>query len=135
MLQIMLLEDDPVSAKLLQAMLTHLGYSVCWAQNGRKALELLHLGLPPDLVLTDIFMPEMDGIEAIRHLRLAIPNVPIIAMTAQAESSYLKAAEVFGAVLTLPKPISPEPLLAAINKVLHSHGHDLSKEKCSAPKS
>lgn len=135
MLQIMLLEDDPVSARMLQAMLARLGYSVCWAQNGRKALELVHVGPPPDLVLTDILMPEMDGIEAIRRLRLAIPNVPIIAMTAQAESSYLKAAEVFGAELTLAKPISPEPLLAAIHEVLHRHGRDLSAERCSTPES
>lgn len=135
MRQILLLEDDSVSARMLQAMLTSLGYSVTWAQNGRKALELLHIGPPPDLVLTDILMPEMDGIEAIRHLRVAIPKVPIIAMTAQAESSYLKAAEVFGAELTLPKPVSPGPLLEAINKVLHNHGRGLSTEGCSKDKS
>ena len=74
----------------------------------------------PDAVLTDIFMPEMDGLEFIRKIMKSKPDMPVVAMTGSIETCFLEAALQFGAVYGLYKPFKPEELLSTVQKVLSS---------------
>ena len=118
MTRILLIEDDPDTGEAIKAMLEALGHAPHWVQNGGEAMAFVRDQPAPDLVLTDILMPGMDGLEAIQHLRAAISEVPIIAMSAQVNAPYLQAAAVFGARATLAKPFGLEALKEAIQKVL-----------------
>ncbi|MFO1413168.1 MAG: LytTR family DNA-binding domain-containing protein [Burkholderiales bacterium] len=84
------------------------------AQNGREALEILQ-GAPADLVLTDIHMPDMDGIELAKHL-LKLPHPPVVVFTTAFHEHAVQAFEV-NAVDYLMKPVRVQRLLAALQKV------------------
>lgn len=117
MSRILLIEDDPDTGEAIQAMLEALGHAVTWAQNGVEGLARLAEPPAPDLVMTDILMPGMDGLEAIQHLRTDHPGLPILAMSAQVNAPYLQAAAVFGARATLAKPFTLEALREALARV------------------
>ena len=74
----------------------------------------------PDLLITDIFMPEMEGLETIREARARQPDLPIIAMSGFAfeERDYLGIAEKFGAMATLRKPFRPAELIDLVDRLL-----------------
>ena len=74
----------------------------------------------PDLLITDIFMPEMEGLETIRQARALQPGLPIIAMSGFSfeERDYLGVAEKFGALASLRKPFRPTELLDLVNRLL-----------------
>ena len=128
-IRILLVEDNIMNQKVALAILKNLGFSADTADNGRKALELLGT-VVYDLVLMDIQMPEMGGIEAAKMIRSGVRGpgseaypsprtshlVPIIAMTAHAmkgdRENYLKA----GMNDYVAKPIEPDELLAAIQR-------------------
>ena len=96
------------------------GHQVTSAADGKAALRLLGEG-QVDLVITDIVMPEMDGLELIRSIRKASPATKIIGMSGGGRgtpSDYLAIAQSFGAALTLAKPFSLEDLIAAVDSVL-----------------
>jgi len=118
MTRVILVEDDEDTGQGLQAMLELRGHTVHWVRNGRGVQRVLDSHVPVDLVLTDILMPDMDGIETIQFLRKSHPTLPLIAMTAQRNTPYLRAALLFGARATLQKPFSGEELEAAIRMAL-----------------
>jgi CheY-like chemotaxis protein len=101
-------------------MLEVTGHEAVWAHHGREALVIAELDTRFDVILTDILMPEMDGIESIQHFRKHLPTVGIIAMSAQRDSPYLRAALLFGAKGTLQKPFSLQELDMAIRKAAAS---------------
>ena len=104
---------------LLRTVLEQGGYEVIEAENGKQALRRARAG-GVDLVITDIIMPEQEGIETIQALRKEIPGIGIIAISGRFEGPYLKMAEVLGADAALAKPISAERLLAKVAEVLKS---------------
>ncbi len=118
---ILLAEDHPDNAEMVSSYLAAHGYRMLVANSGETAITVAR-NCSPDLVLMDIQMPEMDGLEAIRHLR-SVPygaTVPIIALTALAmerDRDYCLAA---GATEYLPKPISLSQLLQMIQRLLLS---------------
>ena len=71
-----------------------------------------------DLVITDLVMPEQEGLETLRHLRQTRPELPVIAISGAFGGSFLKTARRFGAIATLPKPIDAEDLLRAVRQAL-----------------
>lgn len=79
--RILIAEDDPLSRKHLGAWLAHIGYDVELASDGAEALDLLDSS-PFDLVVSDIRMPGVDGIEVISHLRSLSPSTPFIILSA-----------------------------------------------------
>ena len=88
------------------------GFEVDVAANGQVALELLQRR-PADVVVTDLFMPDQDGIETILALRKRFPQVRIVAMsgwTSSEGSDYLRVAREIGALKTLRKPFDPQEL-------------------------
>lgn len=77
---LLLVEDDPLQRRLLTDELSEHGCFVVAAENGQQALNFLD-SISIDAVLTDIFMPEIDGIELIRRLRKRVPNIPVFAFS------------------------------------------------------
>lgn len=122
MAAILIVEDDIELRQSLAMMLKLLGHSVEQASDGKQALELLSASRSEgfDLVVTDLLMPELDGIEVLRELRKLAPEVKSMAITASRESaSYLlPVAEQLGAKLTLRKPFGVEDFRDAVDSVL-----------------
>jgi len=115
---ILLVEDTRVNQMVAVKMLQKQGYSVAVAENGQEALTMLRQQ-PFDLVLMDIQMPVMDGLEATREIRACgapIGDVPIIAMTAHAMKSHQDMSLAAGMNDYLPKPINPRELYSMVSK-------------------
>ena len=120
MARILLIDDDESFRTMLRLTLTHFGHTVVEAQNGLEGLKLLPQA-NADVVMTDIVMPEKDGIEVIIELKKLQPNLKIIAMSGGARISsatHLRMAKQLGAARILPKPFTNEALLAAIGELL-----------------
>jgi len=113
-----LVVDDEEGARLaLRRMLESAGYRVLEAPNGRVALNLCH-SRHVDLVITDIFMPEQEGMETIRALRREFPGVKVVAVSGKASEVYMKTAKLLGAEATLEKPLRMESLLETVRSLL-----------------
>jgi len=120
MARILVIDDDTQLRTLLVRVLQQAGHEVADADNGRRGLALV-AEYGPELVVTDIVMPEQEGLETIQALRRDHPGLPIIAMSggaAYGSGAYLQMAGKLGAAATLRKPFDPEDLVAAIEAVL-----------------
>ena len=118
-LRVMVVDDETPARRRLRELLDDCSTSlpiavVGEAANGREALDLMQ-SAPPDLVLTDIHMPDMDGIELARHL-LKLPRPPVVVFTTAFHEHALEAFEV-NAVDYLVKPVRVQRLLLALQKV------------------
>lgn len=112
-MRVLLIEDNAELADYLRQALEAEGYDVLSARNGVHALGLLD-GQAVDAVLTDLFMPEMDGIETIAALRRKLPHVKVIAMSGRPGVDYLAVARELGVARTLRKPFGMDELLTAL---------------------
>jgi two-component system, chemotaxis family, chemotaxis protein CheY len=118
MARILVIEDDEHTQATVRDVLTDLGHVVFVASNGREGLSR-YREHQPDLVITDIFMPERDGLDVI--LDLAPTNVKIIAMSGGGHlggNDHLDDAIHFGARRILIKPFTTNALVAAVNETL-----------------
>jgi CheY-like chemotaxis protein len=119
MKRILLVDDDSAVRALLRFWLEDAGFEVLEAANGGEALADLKKA---DLLLTDIIMPEKEGVELIREARRSRPALPIIAMSGSSfAESYLTIAGHLGADCKLEKPIRSNCLLATVKAVLEGH--------------
>jgi CheY-like chemotaxis protein len=116
MSRVLLIEDDLDTGASLKAMLELTGHEVTWAHHGGEAVAFVQDPPRFDVILTDILMPEMDGLESIQYFHHHCPQIAIVAMTAQWHSPYLQAAALFGAKVTLHKPFSIQELNDALTK-------------------
>jgi CheY-like chemotaxis protein len=114
---ILVVDDEAGIQKLMRKVLSAAGYDVMAAMDGREALELLK-GSKVDLVVTDLVMPEMEGLEMIQSIRKERPEVKIIAMSGMFGGQFLRSARLLGAHATLVKPFQPRDLLEAVRRVL-----------------
>jgi CheY-like chemotaxis protein len=120
--RILLIDDDPAVLRSLEIVLVDLGYDVVAALGGVEGVERFRT-CAPDLVVTDIIMPEKDGIEVIREIRRANANVRIIAISGGGRTSkreLLRLAGAFGADAVLAKPFDDAALAATIESCLGS---------------
>ena len=120
MTRILVIDDDAEIRQVLQHILERAGYEVRDAADGRQGLECVRAE-PIDLVVTDIIMPEKEGIETIRELQADCPDVKIIAISGGGRVSpydYLEMAQKFGAVKTFEKPFEWDELIMAIDEIL-----------------
>jgi CheY-like chemotaxis protein len=117
---ILVVDDEPGIRELLALMLEGAGHTVVAAEDGMQAPKILE-SQKIDVVITDLLMPERDGLEFITEVRKKHPEVKIIAMSGGgriARDSYLRIAKNFGAHLLLEKPFSQSSVLAAVESVL-----------------
>jgi CheY-like chemotaxis protein len=130
MQNILVIDDEPDVRDAVKRVLDRAGYSVRTADNATDALAELER-VATDVVITDIIMPKINGVQAIESIRKAFPSVRIIAIsgggnfgiatyqpTAITTTAYLASAEVAGAHLTLTKPFESGDLIQAVEKVL-----------------
>jgi CheY-like chemotaxis protein len=117
--RLLVVDDNEDMRQSMKRLLEHFGYEVRVANEGRHALELQRQA-ESDVLITDIFMPDTDGLETINQFREAFPGMKIIAMSgggASLEADYLSTAKVVGADAVLRKPFSKESLLQALEKL------------------
>jgi CheY-like chemotaxis protein len=121
-LRILLAEDNPVNQTLAIALLQKQGHAVVLAANGKEALDRLQTAAPFDLVLMDLQMPEMDGLEATRRIRQGESStgghIPILAMTAHAMKGDREVCLRAGMDGYVSKPVRPQELQEMIIKVV-----------------
>ncbi len=112
--KILVIDDEEPVRRLLRTTLEGASYTVLEASNGREGLELCrHHSV--DLVITDIAMPEMNGLDLILELTLGFLNVKVIAMSGEpGKADTLDVAKLLGARQTLQKPLSLEQLLSVV---------------------
>jgi CheY-like chemotaxis protein len=118
MARVLVIDDDPAVCATIEAVLANAGHEVTSAKDGRAGTAAFDAGAF-DLVILDLFMPGMDGLETIRTLRARTPKIPILAMSGimarqAASPDYLKMANKLGATATLAKPFRPQQLLRAV---------------------
>lgn len=116
MSSIIVIDDDNMVRKTLSTILERGGHVVRGASNGRDALALIDSD-PPDILITDIIMPEMDGISFIREIRAVRPDMKILAISGGGRVSnmeFLQLAKSMGADEILRKPINRKLLLATV---------------------
>jgi DNA-binding NtrC family response regulator len=118
--RIMIVEDDKAVRELLREILKRAGHEVIAAGNGKEAIALYQEN-PADLVITNILMPEKEGLETIQEMRSDDPDIKIIAISGGGQigpADYLEIARRFGAMRTFSKPFDRKELLAAVDELL-----------------
>jgi CheY-like chemotaxis protein len=119
---ILVIDDEPALREILSQVLTGAGHRVVGAGNGKEAIKALTTSAF-DVVLTDVIMPEKDGMQVISELRKKFPEVRIIAMSGGGHVSrdqYLKIAKGLGAHAVLEKPFANQKLLDTIEALIPS---------------
>lgn len=121
MINVLIVDDDELFRTMLQEMVRREGYQVRAVTNGNEALIAI-AQQPPDLIITDILMPEKDGIELIAELAQHGSRIPIIAVSggrrAISLEFNLESATLMGVRATLPKPFTRDALRRAIAAAL-----------------
>jgi CheY-like chemotaxis protein len=121
-IQILVIDDDELVRETLEALLRGSGYDVTSAADGRRGLDALARNTP-DFVITDIYMPEKEGIETIVDIRRNYPDIKIIAMSGGADVGsmpVLQLAEMVGADRVLKKPFRTSEIVEAIESLYKS---------------
>ena len=119
--RVLVIDDDPTIRSLVTGILESLGHSLVQAVDGRAGTAIFAKE-SFDLVVTDIVMPEQEGIETITAIRRVNRTVPILAISGSAtvggSGDYLRAAAALGASATLQKPFAPDDFVNAVEKLL-----------------
>jgi adenylate cyclase len=129
--RILIADDQPMNVDILQTRLAVHGYELLTAADGEEALGMARAQLP-DLILLDIMMPKMDGLEVCRLLKgdAALPFMPIIMVTAKADTKDIVAGLEVGADEYLTKPVDQAALVARVKSMLRIKAlHDMAQEQ------
>jgi DNA-binding response OmpR family regulator len=121
--RILIIDDEDQPRRMLYQALTRAGYEVVEARDGNEGLARFREA-PTDLIITDILMPEKEGLETIIDLRREFPNVKIVAMSGGGRTgslNFLDIARRLGAQCTLPKPFGLQDMLKAVRELLQEH--------------
>ena len=114
---IMVVDDDPSIRGLLKRFLSKSGYTVLESADGRDAQEQLRQ-CKVDLLISDIVMPERDGLEILRSLQKDFEGLKVIAMSGAFDGRFLRTAQMLGAHATLQKPLKMNLVLKTVREVL-----------------
>lgn len=120
MAKILVMDDEPAILLMIKKMLEKAGYEVIVALNGKEGMRLFEKE-KPDLIITDIIMPEKEGLETIFELRRMYPDLKIIAISGGGRISpdgYLPGAKLLGANMVFQKPLVQKEFLNAVASLL-----------------
>lgn len=120
MIDVLVVDDDPLMRGLLAEWLSEAGYGVRQAENGTTALQMLHRQ-PAGLLITDMDMPGRDGAQTLEEARRMLPGLAVIAISGgarDAKQDWVAIASRLGAAKTLAKPFERQELLAAVEEVV-----------------
>ncbi len=118
-MKVLIIDDDAVFRGAMDKALQRKKYHTVIAYDGLEAMEKIK-SENPDLIITDLFMPNKEGFELIQEVRLVDPSIKIIAVSSDGlagYSSYLKMAKAFGANAILQKPFTSDDLIATIEEL------------------
>ncbi len=121
MARILVVDDEIELRTLLRKILTRRGHDVIEAENGSMAISMVEQGEKLDMIITDIFMPDTDGIEVLRRLRAGYPDLKIVVMSGggnRVSRGYLPAATALGADHVIEKPFDPSAVGEQIENLL-----------------
>lgn len=121
--RVLVIDDNADIREMLLLKLQLAGFHAREAADGEQALHQL-AAEPADIIITDLFMPEKDGVETITEIRERYPDVSIIAMSGWQSPrgpDYLAVAREIGAIATLRKPFDPDELLRIVHRVEQDH--------------
>lgn len=123
--RILIVDDEPHVRRLIEVNLTRAGYRVEQAENGAQALTRVRED-PPDLIVSDVMMPYMDGFAFLRALRSdpTTREIPVVMLTAKATDADVFTGYVEGSTLYLTKPFSPQELLTFLRRILDGRDDD-----------
>lgn len=114
--RILVVDDDMMNLKMADFILKQDGYETVLASSGQEALDMLKLS-KIDLILLDIVMPEMDGLETFKYLMLDYIEIPVMFLTASENPENEMEAVGLGAADYVKKPFMPQDLLSRVKKV------------------
>ena len=123
--RILAVDDEPNIVRLIQVNLERHGYTVETASNGAQALAKIKANRP-DLLVSDVMMPEMDGFELLANVRRdpSLTDLPVIMLTAKAQDKDVMTGYQYGADMYLTKPFNPQELLQFVKRILASSGEE-----------
>jgi CheY-like chemotaxis protein len=120
--EILVIDDDSSVRQFFRQVLEGAGYGVAEASSAKEGLSHLK-GHPVDVIITDILMPDMDGLELTWRLHQQYPNVKVVAVSGgQRDIDYCSVARFFGAQETLLKPVPSHRLLDVVNRLVSRSG-------------
>lgn len=116
----LIVDDSPTMRQMVAFTLTNAGFTVIQAEDGKDAVKKVSSGMKLDIVVTDLNMPEMDGIALIKELRklTTFKFTPILMLTTESAAEKKVAGKEAGATGWIVKPFNPEVLLKTIAKVM-----------------
>lgn len=120
--QILIVDDSATMRQMVSFTLASAGFEVVEAGDGQEAVGKLNAGAKPNLVITDLNMPHMDGISLIKAVR-AMPSfkfTPVLMLTTESDEGKKKEGQAAGATGWIVKPFNPEQMLKVVAKVLPS---------------
>lgn len=120
-MRILIIDDDVDVLDVVGKMLGSEGFEVLTAADGKEGMRIIRGNIEIDLVITDMLMPEKEGIETIRELKRAFPHIRILAISGGGRGSadsYLNVAAKMGAEFILKKPFVKQELLEAVQNLL-----------------
>ena len=120
MAKILVIDDESAIRSLLRQVLERAGHDIVEAENGREGMEMLD-AIGVDMVITDIVMPEKEGIETIMQIKQDAPDTKIIVISGgghRLAMDFLPVAKELGADMTFPKPFKPADIVAAVDNLL-----------------
>jgi len=128
--QILVVEDSSSIRQLIEGSLLRSGFDVTTAKNGKEAIDIMQ-SVIPGLILSDIIMPEMDGITLCKNVQKdpRLSSIPFVVMSVHREQMYMKRMVEYGAAAYLVKPFNMEELIILLDKILSDQFLLLLKEK------
>ena len=131
-MKILVIDDDHLVRYAISKILQRNGYDVVTAADGKRAMALLRVELP-EVVITDIIMPEQEGIETIEKVRLEYPQIKIIAISGGGRIrnvDFLEMARSFGADDVIAKPFEAEELLRRLRRLTATETEEAFNKSC-----
>jgi CheY-like chemotaxis protein len=119
-MRILVIDDDNAILEMISRILERESYKVLIASNGKEGIQIIKSTPEIDLVITDLIMPEKEGIETISELKKDFPHIKILAISGGSRcgtNTYLSVAKLIGADLTLSKPFGTQELLESVQKL------------------